>query len=819
MSEPKITFHAPVPRDPNSVPPNSFLNQDQEKTRSSGASRARLARTDNLSATARSGGTGNAITGHIALHALRRWWKLALPASLLLAAAAVGAIYWTFEPQFEAAALLEMDESAPYIAFEPREGGVSKGYFRTQIEIIKSHWILGRTVAQANVKDLPEIRKQTDPIEWLRKRVTVVSPGDTDIFEIKYSSADPESAALLVNEVTRQYLTAQEEEDSSRFRSILAALDQQMKSRDENVRGLQQQVEAAATKFSLEEPEQGPEQGAAQAEPKPIAKNSLAELQSRLIEMQVDKAMLAARITAMEEEVRATEAAAAAPAKPGEPGQPIKKNKPALTADELEFRNELVERELDASADVKQLDSHLQAQQMSLDRLEKRVKLGKQDSLYKRQQEEIAISEKNLEDLKKRLRPRVEKDVDFMLRTRHGDSAASLAGDGSLLVKRQEELRRLNVELRGCEIAEENLRSAYATELTKALQDRQQLSGEALNLKFKKDELAEAKTVLTKITDRVIALQTERSAPTRIKWHEPARVPQVPIEVLPMRNMSVAGLLTFLLPFALAVAWEVRARRISCPDDLEQRLHLTVLGEIARLPSRPRTDLRSDETRVGSDLRVFEESIDSLRTTLTLSENLRDMRILAITSAANHEGKTSVASQLAMSLARATGKTTLLIDGDMRSPDVHQVFGVAREPGLAEVLSNECSLADAIVPTHNPKVQVLTAGRLKVSPHRLLGNGAWKSLLAQIPDSYGYVIIDTPPVLAASEALVLSKYADAILICVMRDVSRADQVRKASNLLTAAGGCPVGTVLNGVPTRSYKYYYGTYPTPTDSTRA
>ena len=69
-------------------------------------------------------------------------------------------------------------------------------------------------------------------------------------------------------------------------------------------------------------------------------------------------------------------------------------------------------------------------------------------------------------------------------------------------------------------------------------------------------------------------------------------------------------------------------------------------------------------------------------------------------------------------------------------------------------------------------MQVLTAGRLKVSPHRLLGNGAWKSLLAKIPASYGYVIVDTPPVLAASEALVLAKHADAILICVMRDVSR-----------------------------------------------
>ena len=80
-------------------------------------------------------------------------------------------------------------------------------------------------------------------------------------------------------------------------------------------------------------------------------------------------------------------------------------------------------------------------------------------------------------------------------------------------------------------------------------------------------------------------------------------------------------------------------------------------------------------------------------------------------------------------------------------------------------------------------MHLLPAGRLKVNPHRLLGNGAWKSLLEQIPASYGYVIIDTPPVLAASEALVLAKGADATLLCVMRDVSRTDQVRKAAERL------------------------------------
>jgi tyrosine-protein kinase Etk/Wzc len=92
----------------------------------------------------------------------------------------------------------------------------------------------------------------------------------------------------------------------------------------------------------------------------------------------------------------------------------------------------------------------------------------------------------------------------------------------------------------------------------------------------------------------------------------------------------------------------------------------------------------------------------------------------------------------------------------------------------------------------------------------LLGNGAWQAVLAAIPSDYRYIIIDTPPVLAASESLVLAKAADASLVCAMRDVSRMDQVRKASERLQAAGSRVIGTVLNGVPTRQYAYRYGTY---------
>jgi len=192
------------------------------------------------------------------------------------------------------------------------------------------------------------------------------------------------------------------------------------------------------------------------------------------------------------------------------------------------------------------------------------------------------------------------------------------------------------------------------------------------------------------------------------------------------------------------------------------------------------------------------------------------LRILAITSAVSQEGKTSVAVQLAVSIARATHEPTLLIDGDLRSPGVHRVFDLPLAPGFTKVLAGKCPVEEAIVPTGAENVDVLPAGELSTSPHRLLGNGNLETLLRSLPAKYRYIVVDTPPVLAASESLILASSADAFLMCAMRNVSRLSQVEKATERLTATGGRLAGTVLSGVPVSQYVRRYGTYY-PSEST--
>ena len=149
--------------------------------------------------------SGQGINAQFVLGAMRRWWKVALPIALVLAAGAVFIVYYTFVPQYEAAATLEILESPGYIAFD-HGGGISATYFQTQLELIGGRWTIDRVLDSEKIKQLPELREQRDPSDYLMKHIRVARRGGSDLLDIRYSSPDKDNAALVVNEITRQYL-------------------------------------------------------------------------------------------------------------------------------------------------------------------------------------------------------------------------------------------------------------------------------------------------------------------------------------------------------------------------------------------------------------------------------------------------------------------------------------------------------------------------------------------------------------------------------------------------------------------------------------
>src|SRR5262249_49369351 len=148
---------------------------------------------------------------------------------------------------------------------------------------------------------------------------------------------------------------------------------------------------------------------------------------------------------------------------------------------------------------------------------------------------------------------------------------------------------------------------------------------------------------------------------------------------------------------------------------------------------------------------TFEESVSHLRTTLVLCDDTSDLQVIAVASAVSREGKTSVAAQLATKMAKASNEATLIVDADLRDPDIHELVGLSLTPGLSEVLSRQASLESAIVPTSIPNVWVLPAGRPEISPHTLFTVETYQIVLAKLRSQFRYIVFDCPPLLAASE--------------------------------------------------------------------
>ena len=394
MSEQKITFQAPVagdfssPRQPVAAPPSNV-----QTVRSRGGPQP-------------GGGAGQGISAQFVLHVLRRWWKIALPAGLVLAIVAVATTYWLFEPQYEAAALLEIHEQPQYIAFEPKEGALPRGISARRWKSSAADGSLAAPSPTRRSNNCPRSASLEDPIDWLRKRVNVIAANDSDLFEIKYASPDPENAALVVNEVTQQYLTAEEEEESKRSRDIIAALTEEMKSREQSVRTLRTQVQTATQQVSGKEPE------LAGQDPNSSVKNPLGELQGRLVAVQVERAMLSARIKASEEEtlrggeewrrLRATRRR-----KWGRRRHPGKRGKRLRCARAWCARpSQRTRRSSSGNRNWRPCERRLQV-------IEMRARGGKEDPLYLKAQKEIAIFEQNLEELKRKLSGPIRADVEL----------------------------------------------------------------------------------------------------------------------------------------------------------------------------------------------------------------------------------------------------------------------------------------------------------------------------------------------------------------------------------------------------------------------
>ena len=168
-----------------------------------------------------------------------------------------------------------------------------------------------------------------------------------------------------------------------------------------------------------------------------------------------------------------------------------------------------------------------------------------------------------------------------------------------------------------------------------------------------------------------------------------------------------------------------------------------------------------------------------------------------------------VSTNLAEALAQAEQRT-LVIDGDMRRPRVHEVFGFSQEPGLSNVLVGEVSIKSAIRQTGNNFLSALPAGHIPPNPAELLGSTKYRKLLEELGREYDWIIVDAPPVMAVTDAAVISNGVGGVVFVVGAEMTPRRSAQTAIEQLTSARARIVGAVLNRVNVKRHAYYYAHY---------
>jgi succinoglycan biosynthesis transport protein ExoP len=283
-----------------------------------------------------------------------------------------------------------------------------------------------------------------------------------------------------------------------------------------------------------------------------------------------------------------------------------------------------------------------------------------------------------------------------------------------------------------------------------------------------------------------------------------ATVPGAPFSPNTRRDWFTAMMAGMLVAFGLAFGIEYLDDTVKTPEDVSKRLGLPLLGLVPAI--------RGDRVPLLSETvpHDFGEAFRSLRTSLVFTAGAGTARVIAVTSSQPLEGKTTTACNLATALALG-GSRVLLIDADMRRPGLHRSMGVENEIGLSHLLVGQARVREAVQRTSEPNLFVITAGRTPPNPSELLASERMKSFLANLTQGpFEWIVLDTPPVLAVTDAVVLAGAVSAVVFVVGSEMTRRVHAERALATLRAGKPRSIGVVLNRVDFDRNKYYYSRY---------
>jgi capsular exopolysaccharide synthesis family protein len=306
---------------------------------------------------------------------------------------------------------------------------------------------------------------------------------------------------------------------------------------------------------------------------------------------------------------------------------------------------------------------------------------------------------------------------------------------------------------------------------------------------------------------------------THVRVVDRALVPRSSVAPRVTLNLTAGILAGLILGIVVALLAERSDRRIRNLEDIEA-LGLAVLGLVPRIGAAtttgPRRRRQTAQASTNKDLIAHiqpmsgvAENLRTIRTNLSFMGADGGLRAFVITSASPREGKSTVAINLAITLAQS-GKRILLVDTDLRRPRVHRAFGLTARRGVTTALVGEAQAMDVVLTTEVPGLDIVACGPIPPNPSELLHTDAFRHFVESVRDKYDHVMSDSPPLGAVTDAAILAAQLDGVIVVVKSQSTTREALRVTARQLNDVGARVLGAVFNDVDLSHGRYGEGTY---------
>jgi polysaccharide biosynthesis transport protein len=671
------------------------------------------------------------------LRSLRHRWMAAVAVGLPLACLAAAAAWFLLSPKYTGFAQFRVLATAPVTFGKDKDGRYDfPTYMKTLAAQLKSRPVIVDALKSDDVKRLGLASRVADPILYLDQELKTEFIPDSEILTLSMDSNDPVESVAYIKAISASFMDQIVYAETRTRAQHLTDLEKVYGEASDNLRKKKADLKKLAESLGTTDKESLTQQQIQLLESVRDARMARNQTASELFKSQGDLDAIKTRLEAMQ-------------------------HAPVALPD--------VEIALDADADYKQLTDRL-----------KRMETLVSDYGDNSRQPTAIEARRIAQDLKKKLEVRrTEVEAKIKRRTEKRDLS-------------ELELSRVQLEKRvNLQQAELDRRESELKELSTRIA---QIGSSSNELEVLRDQVKREEEMVRELGAQVDRQRIEvRSNPPRVSQFQEADLQKKDMKKQVLA--SVASPLGVLFAVCMSLAWgEYKQRRVRCANDVADGLGMRVVGAVPTLRHAER-HLVGANGEPAIEAYPLLESFDAIRTQLLHDARAGTTRVVQVTSAVAGEGKTTLACHLATSLARA-GRKTLLIDGDLRRPAVHQLFELPLQPGLSEVLLGEVEVTDGVQQTTLAGLSVMPAGQWDREVLQSLARNGLEGVFERLQEEFEFVVLDSHPVLPAADALLLARHADAVILSVLREVSQTPRIYAASRRLESVGARVLGAVIN-----------------------